>query len=137
MGVEPLTCETCENSFCNNCITLWLEKHPDICPNNCDYKQRQRPPLLLVQLLSKLQITCKNHHTGCKDILSYESLEEHERQCGFQLEQCTGCSEAMLKKERNIELQCHVCQGKYRRVIGHNEVECLQNCLVQQQFKIQ
>ncbi|CAF3552036.1 unnamed protein product, partial [Adineta steineri] len=127
------------------CITLWLEKHPSICPNNCDYKQRQRPPLLLVQLLSKLQIICKNHYTGCKDVLSYESLEQHEHECDFQMEQCTGCSKSMLKKERNIhektcdqiELQCHVCQLKYRRITGHNEVECLQNCLVQQQIKTQ
>ncbi|CAF4112495.1 unnamed protein product, partial [Adineta steineri] len=142
---KPVTCEICENSFCNDCITLWLEKHPSICPNNCDYKQRQRPPLLLVQLLSKLQIICKNHYTGCKDVLSYESLEQHEHECDFQMEQCTGCSKSMLKKERNIhektcdqiELQCHVCQLKYRRINGHNEVECLQNCLVQQQIKIQ
>ncbi|CAF1039579.1 unnamed protein product [Adineta steineri] len=142
---KPLTCEICENSFCNDCITLWLEKHPSICPNICDYKQRQRPPLLLVQLLSKLQVICKNHHTGCKDVLSYESLEQHEHQCDFQMEQCTGCSKAMLKKERNIheklcdqiELQCHVCQVKYRRVTGHNEVKCLQNCLVEQQIKTQ
>ncbi|CAF0901844.1 unnamed protein product [Adineta steineri] len=142
---KPLTCEICENSFCNDCITLWLEKHPNNCPNNCDYKQRQRPPLLLVQLLSKLQVICKNHHTGCKDVLSYESLEQHEHECGFHMEQCTGCSKSMLKKERNIheksceqiELHCHVCQVKYRRINGHNEVECLQNCLVQLQIKIQ
>ncbi|CAF1245687.1 unnamed protein product [Adineta steineri] len=142
---KPVTCEICENSFCNDCITLWLEKHPSVCPNNCDYKQRQRPPLLLVQLLSKLQVICKNQHTGCEDVLSYESLEQHEHECDFHMEQCTGCSKSMLKKERNIheklcdqiELQCHVCQVKYRRINGHNEVECLQNCLVQLQIKIQ
>jgi hypothetical protein len=142
---KPSTCETCDNSFCTACIALWFETHPDICPNNCAYRQRQRLPLLLVQLLSKLKLTCKNQHTGCKEVLSYESLEQHELQRDFHLEQCSGCLKPMLKKERNIherscnqvELQCHVCQAKYKRVVGHNEVECLQNCLVQLQLKIQ
>ncbi|CAF1543023.1 unnamed protein product [Adineta ricciae] len=142
---KPCTCEICENSFCDDCISLWLEKHPNVCPNNCEYKQRQRLPLILVQLLSKLKILCKNQQTGCQDILSYESLEQHECQCDFQIEQCIGCSKAMPKKERNIheplceqvELQCHVCQGKYKRMNGHDQIECLQNCLIEQQIKIQ
>jgi hypothetical protein len=139
---KPVTCELCENSFCTACITAWLGKNKtNVCPNNCDYRQRQRVPLLLVQLLSKLKLTCENNMNGCREVLAYESLEQHQLHCGFEMKQCKGCLQTMLKMDLDvheggcgeIELECKVCKVKYQRKNGHNGVECLQNCLIQQQ----
>ncbi|CAF1454080.1 unnamed protein product, partial [Didymodactylos carnosus] len=106
---KPMTCEECENSYCTDCITQWLKQQQAMnrkhtCPNsNCEFKQKNKIPSLLVQLLSQLRVKCVNTINGCKELLPYEALDEHQLVCGFQQQLCqmreNGCKEIVLKKD--------------------------------------
>lgn len=137
---KPVTCEQCENSFCDECIYQWLQhqKHRDgnkMCPFNCQYKQRKRIPPLLINLLSQLKFECIYAQNGCEETLSYEALEQHELNCDYQISQCDGCLQSVLKKyiiQHQIEsfckiLQCEQCKMKYRQQDKHDEAQCLEN----------
>jgi hypothetical protein len=66
---KPVACETCETSFCSACISQWLIKCPNKCPNLCEpYVERKCPPLT-VKLLSQLQITCSYQPNGCRQVI--------------------------------------------------------------------
>ncbi|CAF0905288.1 unnamed protein product [Adineta ricciae] len=129
---KPVTCSSCENSFCSFCIDKWLfeqqkeiipnldnETHLDYstkslsltrCPFNCSpYIQRNCPSLLRI-ILSKLNIECRNKINGCREILSYEQLEKHQEECcPYQVIQCSGCKKFIRKDvfdEENHFLMC-------------------------------
>ena len=79
---KPVSCESCENAFCGECMASWLRDNPKKCPNRCDqYKQRPHIPGILTKLLSELKVRCQYVNSGCSAILSYESLEKHEQEC--------------------------------------------------------
>jgi hypothetical protein len=120
---KPVTCSLCENSFCFQCIQIWIfEQQEQIieyiynenenendyltkslslirCPFNCSpYKQRKCPPLLS-SILSKLTIECRNKVYGCQQILFYEQLEKHEEElCQYKIVRCPGCKQDMFKE---------------------------------------
>ncbi|UJR34214.1 hypothetical protein I4U23_021620 [Adineta vaga] len=141
---KPVTCTTCENSFCFNCIQLWLfEQQEQIieyldnenlidyvaksfsltrCPFNCSpYIQRKCPPLLTT-ILSTLTIECRNKIYGCQEILFYEQLEKHEEEfCRFRIIQCPGCKQNMFKeifdKDKHL-LKCSYVKIKCTKCQG-------------------
>lgn len=131
---HPVTCETCEHSFCEACINQWFQRQ-QWCPNRCEYRQRARLPHLFAQMLSELKVTCKNAVNGCNEILPYEALEKHEQTCGYEIKMCQGCLEPLLKQDvdrhelhcDHIEILCNNCQVTYRRRDGHDAMQCLRN----------
>ena len=131
---HPVTCETCEHSFCEACLSQWFERKQQ-CPNNCEYRKRTRSPPLLVQLLSSLKVICKNSPNGCSEIVPYELLEKHEQACGYEMKNCQGCLQRLLKKDVNqhelqcgrVEILCNNCHVTYRRREGHDTIQCLRN----------
>ncbi|CAF1509584.1 unnamed protein product [Adineta steineri] len=131
---HPVTCGTCEHSFCETCINEWFQ-HQQRCPNTCEYQQRARVPHLLTQLLSQLKATCKNTTNGCIEIIPYEALEKHEQTCLYEMRKCQGCLKSILKQNVDqhelqceyLEILCINCQATYRRRDTHNAIECLRN----------
>ena len=74
--------------------------------------------------------------------MSYEELERHETQCGYQSLQCPGCRQRILKKDFDehkaqcplIELTCADCKLTYQRrdaTARHTEATCLKEQLKQ------
>jgi hypothetical protein len=131
---KPITCKTCENSFCLKCMRLWLNQKPNKCPFNCTFEERKPPPILM-KILSKLKLHCRHQSSGCLLLISYEDLEKHELQeCQYRIIQCPGCLQEMLKKDFDIHEKegCHLVQSTclkcgiiYNQRHGHNELECL------------
>ena len=75
-------------------------------------------------------------------MISYEALDKHEIDCGYQLQQCPGCRSQILKKDfdnhkntcASIELNCHDCKLVYQRgdsATKHTENICLREQLRQ------
>lgn len=131
---RPVTCETCEHSFCEACLSQWFQRQQR-CPNTCEYRQRARSPHLLVQLLSQLKVTCKNMSNGCTQVIPYEGLENHEQTCGYEMKSCQGCLQSLLKQDLHrhelecdhVEILCNNCQVTYHRRDGHDGMQCLRN----------
>ena len=96
---KPVACKTCENSFCVNCIRLWLNEKPNQCPFNCRFQER-KPPGILLKLLAKLNLDCENKSNGCEMVISYEALEKHQvKECEYRLMGCPNCLQEMLVKD--------------------------------------
>ncbi|CAF1393120.1 unnamed protein product [Adineta steineri] len=132
---KPVTCKTCENSFCLKCIRLWLNEKPNSCPFNCHFQERKPPPIL-IKLLSKLKLNCQYNLNGCTILIPYEALEKHElHECLFRLTQCSNCSKEMLYNELEDhqnndclpkQLTCLICDTMYYQKEGHEYIDCLQ-----------
>lgn len=135
---KPITCKTCENSFCLKCIRLWLNEKANQCPFNCQFIER-KPPGILLKLLSKLKLNCSNKLNGCHLLISYESLEKHQlEECQYRLIQCNYCLNEMLFKDLNIHLEnncqnilltCLKCSTIYLKKDGHIYIDCIQKQL--------
>ncbi|CAF0973614.1 unnamed protein product [Didymodactylos carnosus] len=132
---NPVSCKTCENSFCSNCIHLWLFAR-NICPFNCQYEERKCPPLMKT-LLSKLNINCRYKKNGCSAVVGYDALEKHEASCPYEMQQCQGCNNPVLRKDLALHEQqcdlisetCAECQMMSTRkdMENHTETTCLKN----------
>jgi hypothetical protein len=92
---------------------------------------------LLISILSKLTIECRNKSYGCEEILYYEQLEKHEEEfCSFQIIQCPGCKLNMFKeifdqdehllKCLYIEMECMKCQSIFKRKDQHDIIDCME-----------
>ena len=132
---KPVACQTCENSFCVNCIRLWLKEQPNKCPFSCRFQER-KPTGILLKLLSKLNLDCENKSQGCTMIIPYEALEKHQQQeCDYRLMTCRNCLQEMLSKDyqQHCEESCFLkqstclkCSATYLQNEGHTERQCLE-----------
>ncbi|CAM4953960.1 unnamed protein product [Rotaria socialis] len=139
---KPVACQSCETPFCSACIRQWLNEYPAQCPNRCQaYNERKCPPFV-AKVLSQLKVACVYDSNGCEEIISYEALDKHEVECGFQLHRCSGCQSEILKKDLNnheinceaIEIVCPDCRIVYKRGDAtkiHTETVCLKEQLRQ------
>ncbi|CAF0837846.1 unnamed protein product [Didymodactylos carnosus] len=136
---DPISCKTCENSFCTECIEQWLDnQRPQRrCPHQCNpFKKKNCPPDIINQL-SILIIDCCYKPNGCNENISYDSLKEHESECDYKMQQCRGCSQFVCKKDI-IEheescgflqfFQCRLCGIRHQnKQTNHEIVDCLLN----------
>lgn len=83
---------------------------------------------------------------GCPEVVSYEALEKHERQCDYRPEKCSSCESPMLRKEwldhemhcPSVRLTCTDCQIVYQRgdaSTQHTELICVNEQLRQAREK--
>jgi hypothetical protein len=91
---KPRSCSTCQHLFGEKCIQTWI-KNPTSskrCPFRCEpFEDCQCPPYVQ-SLLSHVNIHCQNSEFGCKEILSYDQLENHQNiQCKYLSQQCSEC----------------------------------------------
>ncbi|CAF3752506.1 unnamed protein product [Rotaria sp. Silwood1] len=133
---KPVACQSCETSFCSTCINQWLIDHPKHCPNRCEtYIERKCPPFI-AKLLAQLNMKCFYQSHGCDQVTSYEEIDKHEIECGFQPRQCSGCKSEILEKNFDnhmgtcplIDLKCQTCKLIFKRADfnqKHTEIICL------------
>ncbi|CAF1072358.1 unnamed protein product [Didymodactylos carnosus] len=110
-----------------------------ICPFGGNYEEKLCP-ISLYSKLTKLEIKCRFEHAGCNQILSYESLDQHEQTCDYQSTSCKGCRKIFLKKAidqheqscASIEMLCDICNSNYKqsKIVKHFG-ECVRNQLVE------
>ncbi|CAF3296634.1 unnamed protein product [Rotaria socialis] len=137
---KPVACQTCETPFCSTCIIKWLSRSEDACPMRCDKFIQRSCPRFILNKLSKLQITCIYQMNGCKEVITYEALEKHETQCGYQPQQCSGCQSVISKNDLQehetvcplIVFTCVDCKIIYKRgdaSVCHTDIICLRKQL--------
>lgn len=100
--------DKCEHLFCSDCIKEWLEKSdPSSLKGNCPLSQEVigwfelKPVSRIVRnLLANLSIHCKFRENGCLKSIRYDRLDEHEKECEFQL--CPkGCGAVLVNQSED------------------------------------
>jgi len=130
---KPVACKACLNHFCKSCISKWLP-NKNTCPTCREAYKESRPAPIIINLVSKLQFTCKNKQNGCEVKISYDTLEKHEKDCGYENEKCLGCHWIVLRKDKTsheatcgeICYHCTECNGivKKKDEISHKSERC-------------
>ena len=133
---NPYDCTKCGNSFCYNCISNLIKQNKK-CPFQCENFSIKQSSLIIISYLSNLKFTCKNKEFGCNEIISYENLDKHDKDCKFFYTKCPNLQckkkilwnllEQHLKNECPYSLiKCKNCNQSFNR----NEYEeHLKNCL--------
>lgn len=67
---KPIACQLCETPFCTICITKWLNQSQHVCPMRCSKFIQRSCPKFVLNKLSKLQMVCCYHLSGCKEVSS-------------------------------------------------------------------
>lgn len=123
---RPEECATCQNIFCSECISKWLEKKTK-CPFDCPPPyQGTKPHKLIRQALGSLKYRCINQENGCEEIICLDSLAKHEGKCAFAKIKCPfsqECSAEFLRKELEehekfcefVLLKCEKCRFDLNR----------------------
>lgn len=77
----------CDHMFCSNCIKRWLKEKSScpICKTNLAYLDDSlRPaPIVIKNILGKLQLHCDFHDLGCEEIIRVDALVSHTSKCKF------------------------------------------------------
>jgi dynactin complex subunit len=81
-------------------------------------------------MLSKLKINCIYEKNGCKEILSIDSLESHEKTCRFEKGICAlcaceklkghNCIESLLKKNKELVEKVEILEKNLSSSLKHN-----------------
>ena len=133
---NPYDCTKCGNSFCYNCISNLIKQNKK-CPFQCENFSIKQSSLSIISYLSNLKFICKNKEFGCEEIISYQNLDKHDKDCKYFYTKCPNlqCNkkilwnllEQHLKNECPYSLiKCKNCNQSFNR----NEYEeHLKNCL--------
>ena len=68
----------CQHTFCKQCISQWLNRGNNTCPEDRQKLSLSelKPPRVIQDLLTKLTIRCKNHKEGCRLLSRYEDMKK-------------------------------------------------------------
>ena len=132
---NPYDCSSCGNSFCYNCISNLLKSNKK-CPFNCENFTIKPSSYGIISYLSKLNFYCKNKDYGCNEIISYQNLDIHEKECKYFYTICPNgqCNKKLLwdSLENHLKnecfytlIKCQYCNQDFNR-IEYNEH--LKNC---------
>ena len=130
---KPVACSQCQANFCENCIKAWLNKSPEECPNRCSFKKINVSPIVN-EFLSEFLIKCQLSDKGCQQILRYNELEKHEKNCSYKDTPCKGCGQllrgdVLVQHEKDcglVKVTCGACANQFSKIDikNHSEVEC-------------
>lgn len=103
---KPVECNTCRRSFCKTCVeeyvALCQNKAKVLCPNcrNEPFSTGEAHPMLK-RALTKLTVKCENAARGCKEMIHYDDIDQHRKECLFVEMICQnfGCEKRLLRKE--------------------------------------
>ncbi|CAF3328231.1 unnamed protein product [Rotaria sp. Silwood2] len=136
---KPCSCFSCQNLFCRKCIRTWLKENPTSCPFRCASFEEKRAPPYIQSILGRLRIRCRNNLFGCKEIIAYDLLEQHEQvHCQFRTKRCDLCEQLVLLDQfdkhsslcKPTIVQCKLCQCAIEtRLLENHSQHCLQENL--------
>ena len=121
---EPVMCQNNQHYFCTACITRHLAQS-EMCPTcreELNMEALRKPPRILTNVLSNLNIRCENYEKGCLGFVKLGDIENHVVNCGFAPVKCSndGCSIDVNKQDR-IYQETEVCE--FRKVKCHDCAE--------------
>lgn len=92
--IEAEECKDCEGVFCKPCIGTWIKQFKENrCPN-CKKTPFTCQPVgrKFRNSLSAMKFFCENKPIGCEEVISYDNVLEHKKNCKFNLKECPGCN---------------------------------------------
>jgi hypothetical protein len=105
--LDPKQCQTCENTFCNMCISKWMLKSKT-CPYKCSTLAIKNCTRAIRNLLDKLIIKCP---FDCNNEIqfNYDTLLKHLKTCNRAKCKCPTCgtlvSEELLDSYQGVRLK--------------------------------
>ena len=87
MDLDHITCKGCQHHYCKRCLKkLLVTSRECLCkdPFKPPHAFEEGPPVLMNEdILHKLRFRCRQVGDGCKEIVPYQSLHQHERVCYY------------------------------------------------------
>ena len=80
--LNPYDCSKCGNTFCYTCINK-LKESMKKCPFGCVDYEIMPSSFAIKKFLEQLKFTCLNKDNGCNEILLYNNLEQHDKNCNY------------------------------------------------------
>ena len=80
--LNPYDCSKCGNTFCYSCINK-LKESMKKCPFGCSDYEIMPSSFAIKKFLEQLNFTCNNKENGCNEIISYNNLEQHDKNCNY------------------------------------------------------
>ena len=80
--LNPYDCSKCGNSFCFSCINK-LKESDKKCPFGCTDYEIMPSSFAIKKFLNQLQFSCLNKENGCNEIISYNNIEQHDKNCEY------------------------------------------------------
>jgi hypothetical protein len=85
---------TCSHMLCLECyLQLQNKSCPSCSTNIAEYSS---PPFIIKNLYNKLTLRCNNFKKGCEFTDSLSDIENHERDCQYNLFTCPDCEEQFI-----------------------------------------
>ncbi|CAG2109250.1 unnamed protein product [Medioppia subpectinata] len=89
----PVSTTCCRQTFCEDCITQWLQTNT-ICPY--DRKpltpgQVSPSPRAMANTLGRFRIRCDYWDNGCRDVIKLDGLLQHTGNCRYKYAPCPKC----------------------------------------------
>ena len=80
--LNPYDCSKCGNTFCYSCINK-LKESMKKCPFGCVDYEIMPSSFAIKKFLEQLNFTCLNKENGCNEIIPYNNLEQHDKNCSY------------------------------------------------------
>ncbi|CAF4025962.1 unnamed protein product [Adineta steineri] len=123
---KPVYCRQCECIFCYKCrpqigffsrvSTFFGVERPRHGRNNCDNFEEVDVPTHIIADLTKLLFRCAYEQNGCRMLIHYYDLEQHEKECQFENIPCHVCLLPLSKRRPFAKHSTHACfQEMYRK----------------------
>ena len=80
--LNPYDCSKCGNTFCYSCINKLKESNKK-CPFGCTDYDIMPSSFAIKKFLNQLQFQCLNKENGCNEIISYNNIEQHDKNCEY------------------------------------------------------
>ena len=80
--LNPYDCSKCGNTFCYTCINK-LKESMKKCPFGCTDYEIMPSSFAIKKFLEQLNFTCLNKENGCKEIISYNNIDQHDKNCKY------------------------------------------------------
>ena len=132
--LNPYDCSKCGNTFCFTCINR-LKESMKKCPFGCVDYEIMPSSFAIKKFLEQLNFTCLNKDNGCNEIISYNNLEQHDKNCNYINATCPN-SQCGIKMQWNLLdnhiqneclytlFECPKCHIKLNRkeYLDHNKI---------------
>ncbi len=122
---KPVYCNQCACIFCYKCrpqtgffsriSTFFGAERPRHGRNNCDNFEEVQVPTRITTGLSKLRVRCAYEQNGCRMLLYYYDLEQHEQHCKFENIPCQVCQLPLSRRLPIVKHSTRACFEEMRR----------------------
>jgi len=115
---NPLLLKCCECITCSKCINDCIKKQ-NKCPK-CRHEspQKEVPNKFILRLFSNLRVKCIYDEKGCKEVVSYDCIDEHEKTCQFNFNRINKCENCLVEFPYSAK-DSHECVKELVRIVGN------------------